>query len=102
MMSPEIKSKKQYIRIWFEFYKLSLLDPDLKDNIEKSSKFYKPWGDVSNIKFDEWWKTSKPLFVETLEYITTLSIIGSSSQKPFSNHLRYIHLHRSDICLGIS
>ena len=65
MRSPEIKSKKQYIRIWFEFYKLSLLDPDLKDNIKKSSKFYKQWGDVSNLKFDEWWKTSKPLFGET-------------------------------------
>ena len=41
------------------------LDPSLKDNIEKSSKFYKQWGDVSNLKFDEWWKTSKPLFGET-------------------------------------
>lgn len=65
MASPIIKSKKQYIRFWFEFYKLALLDPSLKDNIEKSSKFYKQWGDVSNLKFDEWWKTSKPLFGET-------------------------------------
>ena len=65
MASPIIKSKKQYIRFWFEFYKLALLDPSLKDNIEKSSKFYKQWGDVSNLKFDEWWKISKPLFGET-------------------------------------
>ena len=64
MASPIIKSKKQYIRFWFEFYKLALLDPSLKDNIEKSSRFYKQWGDVNNLKFDEWWKTSKPLFGE--------------------------------------
>ena len=65
MASPIIKSKKQYIRFWFEFYKHAIIDPELKDNIEKSSGFYKPWGNVSELKFDEWWKTAKPLFGET-------------------------------------
>ena len=62
MFSPNPTSRKQHIRMWFEFYKLSLIDPDLSDNIKKSSDFYKPWGDIQSIKFDDWWKDHKDLF----------------------------------------
>jgi hypothetical protein len=62
MFSPNPTSRKQHIRIWFEFYKLSLINPDLSDNIKKSSDFYKPWGDIQSIKFDDWWKDHKDLF----------------------------------------
>lgn len=62
MFSPNPTSRKQHIRIWFEFYKLSLMNPDLSDNIKKSSDFYKPWGDIQSIKFDDWWKDHKDLF----------------------------------------
>ena len=62
MFSPNPTSRKQHIRIWFEFYKLSLMNPDLSDNIKKSSDFYKPWGDIQSIKFDDWWKQHKDLF----------------------------------------
>jgi hypothetical protein len=27
-----------------------------------SAKFYEPWGDISSIKFDDWWKTHSHLF----------------------------------------
>lgn len=66
MYSPNPKSRRQQIRLWFEFYKLSLTDPDLSDNIKKSSDFYKPWGDVQSIKFDDWWKDHKDLFGVTM------------------------------------
>ena len=62
MFSPNPTSRKQHIRIWFEFYKLSLMNPDLSENIKKSSDFYKPWGDIQSIKFDDWWKQHKDLF----------------------------------------
>jgi hypothetical protein len=62
MFSPNPTSRKQHIRMWFEFYKLSLIDPDLSDNIKKSSDFYKPWGDIQSIKFDDWWKDHNDLF----------------------------------------
>ena len=62
MFSPNPTSRRQHIRIWFEFYKLSLTDPDLSENIQRSSDFYKPWGDVTSIKFDDWWKDHKDLF----------------------------------------
>ena len=64
MSSPTIKSSKQRIRLWFEFYKLCLNDPTLQKNLKKSLNYYKPWGDVSNLKFDEWWATHKQLFGE--------------------------------------
>lgn len=38
-------------RLWFEFLKLALTDTSLKVDLKR----YKPWGDVSNSKFDDWW-----------------------------------------------
>lgn len=74
MTQPQIKSSRQHIRLWFEFYRLCLRDPDLQQNLEKSRDFYKPWGNVSNIKFDHWWKTHKDLFgVSQVEEISTVS-----------------------------
>lgn len=62
MFSPNPTSRRQHIRIWFEFYKLSLSDPDLSENVQKSSDYYKRWGDVASVKFDDWWKDHKDLF----------------------------------------
>lgn len=61
-----INTQKQYIRMWFEFYKMVLKDPDFRSNLEGSSDFYKPWGDVSDIKFDPWWKEHRELFGTTM------------------------------------
>ena len=61
MFSPNPTSRRQHIRIWFEFYNC-LCDPDLSENIKKSSDYYKPWGDISSVKFDDWWKDHKDLF----------------------------------------
>jgi len=57
-----VKSKKQHIRLWFEFYKLCLSDPEFKGNLEASKEHYSPWGDVTDIKFDDWWDGHKQLF----------------------------------------
>lgn len=48
--------------MWFEFYKMALKDSDLSDNITKSKEFYKPWGDITDQKFDRWWKEHRSLF----------------------------------------
>ncbi len=61
-MSLQLKSKKQHIRLWFEFYRLCTQQKEFEDNLKKSHNFYKPWGDVSNIKFDDWWNDHKELF----------------------------------------
>jgi hypothetical protein len=82
MSAPIIKSRRQHLRLWFEFYKLchrgavsgralvvradkgKLLD--FATNLKESAEFYAPWGDVRNVKFDAWWKDHRHLFGETL------------------------------------
>jgi len=82
MSAPIIKSRRQHLRLWFEFYKLchrgavsgralvvradkgKLLD--FAPNLKKSAEYYAPWGDVRNVKFDVWWKDHQHLFGETL------------------------------------
>lgn len=72
MKQPLIKSNYQKIRLWFEFYKLSLQDKDLKDNLKKSKKYYEPWGDVTNTKFDKWFESHEHLFTIKVQEITEI------------------------------
>lgn len=59
---PEIKDRKQKVRLWFEFYKLALQDSTLTDLVNESREYYANWGDVTDIKFDPWWADHKHLF----------------------------------------
>jgi hypothetical protein len=65
MTQPQIKSHRQHIRLWFEFYKLALGDPALKDNLAKVRTFYEPWGDPRGLDFRDWWKDHGYLFGAT-------------------------------------
>ena len=70
-MSPQqihisMRSKKQHIRLWFECLQICHSQMEYSDNLKKSEKFYSEWGDVSNIKFDDWWKVNKFLFDEEI------------------------------------
>lgn len=65
MALPQIKSRRQHIRLWFEFYKLALDDPALKGNLAKVRTFYKPWGDPRGMDFRDWWKDHSYLFGAT-------------------------------------
>ena len=74
MAQPIIKSRRQHIRLWFEFYKLALDDPALQANLAKVRIFYEPWGDPRGTDFDEWWKDHAYLFGGTqVEEITKAS-----------------------------
>ena len=46
--------KVEPYRLWFEFLKLALKDPDIK--VDK--RIYKTWGDVENLSFDKWWSAN--------------------------------------------
>lgn len=71
---PEVKTKKQHILLWFEFYKLALDDPKLKKNLKESKGFYSEWGDVRGLKFDDWWIDHKKLFgVTRVEEISRIN-----------------------------
>ena len=50
----ELPAKKvEPYRLWFEFLKAALRDPEIQVN----KKFYKDWGDFEGQTFDEWWST---------------------------------------------
>ena len=82
MSSPIIKSRRQHLRLWFEFYKLCHRGAvggrtlrvkagkgkvlDFRPNLKESAEFYAPWGDVRSVKFDAWWKDHQHLFGLTL------------------------------------
>jgi hypothetical protein len=63
-MSLHLKmtSKKQHIRLWFECFKICKSLPEYSENLHKSIDFYEEWGEVADIKFDDWWKERKQLF----------------------------------------
>jgi hypothetical protein len=65
MAQPQIKSRLQHLRLWFEFYKLAIDDPALQDNLAKVRTFYEPWGDPRGIDFRDWWKDHSYLFGAT-------------------------------------
>jgi hypothetical protein len=70
-MSPHpinisMRSKKQHIRLWFECLQICRSDPQYSDNLKRSKVFYEEWGDVTNIKFDDWWRDHKYLFQEVM------------------------------------
>lgn len=65
MTQPQIKSRRQHIRLWFEFYKLALDDPALQSNLAKVRTFYEPWGDPRSVDFRDWWKDHGYLFGAT-------------------------------------
>lgn len=74
MSQPQIKSRRQHIRLWFEFYKLAVDDPALQGNLAKVRAFYEPWGDPRGRDFREWWKDHSYLFGATqVEEITKVS-----------------------------
>ena len=73
MSRPQVKSNYQLIRLWFEFYKLALADDRLSLNLKKSKEFYRPWGDITELKFDDWYQSHSHLFLLKISEITRVS-----------------------------
>ncbi len=76
--------KKEFYRIWFEFYKISLqsTNPTILKNLKQSDKFYSSWGDVERTTFNDWWDSHKYLFEEQ-----SVSILDSQSSRIYSDSL---------------
>lgn len=60
-MNISLKSK---VRHWFNFYRFALSSnsTEIQENLAKNAEFYEPWGDISKISFDDWWRTHSSLF----------------------------------------
>lgn len=76
--------KKEFYRIWFEFYKISLqsTNPTILNNLKQSNEFYSSWGDVERTTFNDWWDSHKHLFEEQ-----SVSILDSQSSRNYSDSL---------------
>jgi hypothetical protein len=76
--------RKEFYRLWFEFYKMSLhsSDPKILRRLDSSLKIYYQWGDVKNSYFDDWWKKHQNLFEEESVHVLT-----NEDSIEFDNHI---------------
>lgn len=68
-MSPQpiaisMRSKKQHIRLWYECLQICHSQPQYAENLAASVAFYREWGQVVGVKFDQWWREKRYLFDE--------------------------------------
>ena len=65
-MKTRLPYRKEDYRLWFEYLRLALASKDQKVRkaFARSSRYYEPWGNVENIKFDQWWRQHERLFEE--------------------------------------
>lgn len=76
--------KKEFYRIWFEFYKIALksTNKDILKSLKQSDDFYSAWDDVERTTFNNWWESHKHLFEEQ-----SVSILENQSKRNYSNSL---------------
>jgi hypothetical protein len=76
--------RKEFYRLWFEFYKMSLhsSDPKIHRRLDSSLKIYYQWGDVKNSHFDDWWKKHEDLFEEE-----SIRVLTKEDSIEFDNHI---------------
>lgn len=79
---PQIKSDKQFLRLWYEFYRLCLREKDLRHSLDANLSAYAKWGDGSE-PFDKWWGTHKDLFE-----LSGVQSVSTGSASPGSLLLR--------------
>jgi hypothetical protein len=59
-----MRSKKQHIRLWYECLQICHSQPQYAENLAASAAFYREWGQVVGVKFDQWWREKRYLFDE--------------------------------------
>ena len=67
-----IKTIRQKIKLWFEFYKLARENPSLRKLILNSEDFYRPWLPVDDVKFDHWWQSHQHLFANEVRVVRSI------------------------------
>ena len=68
--------KKQHIRLWFECLQICHSQSEYSENLKQSKDFYEEWGDVTNIRFDNWFKEKKYLFDDV--YVREVNRVSNS------------------------
>ncbi len=75
--------KRETYRLWFEYLRLAQMSSkkEVKAALKRSAPFYAPWGTVTGIKFDDWWKTHSHLFEERFVVRELESGVDPADQK---------------------
>lgn len=65
-MKTRLPYRKEAYRLWFEYLRIARCSKDqkIRKALERSARFYEPWGNIENVKFDQWWRENKHLFEE--------------------------------------
>jgi len=63
-MKKALSHRREAYRLWFQYLRVARgsSDPNVQEALNRSESFYAPWGDVTEIKFDDWWKQKGYLF----------------------------------------
>jgi hypothetical protein len=63
-MKNALSYRREAYRLWFEYLRVALRssNKDVQDALKRSALLYAPWGDVSRVRFDAWWKDKRQLF----------------------------------------
>jgi hypothetical protein len=81
-MKTPLSYNREAYRLWFEYLRVAHKDrrPEVQRALESSKQFYEPWGDVTNAKFDDWWKEKRLLFAE--KYVVRQLAAGEAPTDP--------------------
>jgi hypothetical protein len=63
-MKNALPYRREAYRLWFEYLRVARNSTltRVREALKQSAPFYAPWGDISNVKFDQWWKEKGYLF----------------------------------------
>ena len=65
-MKNALPYRRETYRLWFEYLRVARNSTltRVREALKQSAPFYAPWGDISTVKFDHWWKEKGYLFEE--------------------------------------
>lgn len=69
---PIIRSLRQKVRLWYEFYQLARAHESLQQHLTASEDYYRYWFPVDGVKFDDWWREKGCLFGERVRRIDAI------------------------------
>jgi hypothetical protein len=63
-MKTALPYRREAYRLWFEYLRVARTSSlaSVQAALRQSSLFYAPWGDVTNVTFNTWWKEKGQLF----------------------------------------
>ena len=63
-MKTALPYRREAYRLWFEYLRVARNSSlaSVQAALKQSALFYAPWGDVTNVTFNTWWKDTGQLF----------------------------------------